>query len=330
MEAGVQYTGVKGPRAARRRVFAVATALVVGAVTACQPGTSAPPPTVPLPAGATVVDISPPGGDLFLESEVGSPSVVLYDRLSGAGGDLWLYDDSTGTTEDLGLPFTARASASNDGSVIVFSSADPTLQTGPLAANCKVQPAPFTPLQTAYCSELYLLDRTDGTTHPLTGVGGSSTVSSTSPIVSADGTTVTFWSGTGPVGPPPVRLVMDLATGAVSPAPPLEDPNSWDYGQLHLTWTYEDGLVRTDTITGDVEQLALGGSNTPWDRSSDGRYVVMGSYADGFDLLDVVDGSTRAVPVPNVDDTATRYVGMLYVDAPGADRLIVGDIPPEA
>ncbi len=328
----MQHTDARVARAARRGAIAAGVAALAIVLTGCPvpPGTSTP-TTVPAPAGATVVDISPTGGDLFLESEVGSPSVVLYDRLTTSGGRVWLYDDATRTRTDLGIPFpgSQQVSASADGQVVVYSSRDPQLQSGPLAANCQVRPAPFTPLQTAYCAELYLLDRSDGTTRPLTGVGGSSTTSSSAPIVAPDGASVTFLSTTGPESTP-VRLVMDVATGEISPAPPLPEPDTWDHGPYHLTWTYADGLVRTDTTTGDAAVLSPGGSNTPWDRSADGRYVVMGSSATGFRVLDVVDGSERTIPVPDIDDDATRYVGVLYVDAPGIDRLVTGDIPPEA
>jgi hypothetical protein len=318
-------------QAARRGAIAGAVVALAVALTGCQTGAAAPPPTVPLPAGATVADISASGGDLFFESEVGSPSVVLYDRLTGSGGQLWLYDDSTRTRVDLGIPFTgtSQASASTDARVVVFSSPDPALQNGPLAKNCRFQTSPVAPFQPSYCSELYLLDRTDGTRRPLTGIAGSSLNSSTVPVVSPDGLSVTYWSSNTP-GPSPERFVMDIATGAISPAPAEPDPNSWDHGTYHVTWSSSDGLVRTDTATGDVVQLSPGGSNTPWDRSADGRYVVMGSYSTTFQVIDVVDGSARTIPVPNIDDDATRYVGVLYVDSPGIDRLITGDIPPES
>ena len=326
----MQHMDVTRSRATRRAGFAAAVAGLVVALSACQPGTSAPPPTVPLPAGATVVDVSPPGGDLFLESEVGSPSIVLYDRLTGAGGNVWLYDDSTQTSVDLGIPFSSPASATADGRIVVYSSTDPALQNGPVALNCKAQTSPAAPLLPSYCSELYLLDRTDGTTRPLTGITGSSTVSNVAPVVSPDGSTVTYWTTVGSWGAATVHLMMDVMTGAITPAPPEPNPHAWAYGQYQLEWTGADGLVRTDTVSGDVEQLSPGGNNVPWDRSADGRYVVMGSYASGFVVLDVADRSERSIPVPFINDDATRYVGVLYVDSPAVDRLIAGDLAPES
>jgi hypothetical protein len=145
--------------------------------------------------------------------------------------------------------------------------------------------------------------------------------------VSPDATSVTFSVSRGVPESSDVRKVLDLATGVVTDAPPPSVPDRWSRGGADVFWQ-DGGLFTEDLSTGTVTRISPAGQGALLDVSADGRYFVVEVPIGTYHLIDADDGSDTSVPVAHVDDDATRYAGVMYADAPGADRLVVGPVTP--
>lgn len=312
--------------------------IAVAAASLLAVGCQTPPAAQSVPPGGRVIATTPPGTFVELETASGDLSQVVYEQgpysqfyLANSGGSFVLSDESTGTRTTLPFPRSATktgVSLAPDGRTMVFSSPDPSLQSGTVPRNCRDDNGFFQPLTPAYCAELYRYDIDTGAVQQLTGLDAPSTFHNIRPRVSADGSAVEFVVSSLVPESGSVEARLDLATGEVQELPDGHGLK-WDRGDTVVRWTASlMRLTATDVATGQVTVLP-----TPLDAlyessAANGRYIVFSATGGRF-LVDTVDATMRSIPGTWVDDTATHYAVVQNNVAPsGGGRVIVAPLTP--
>jgi hypothetical protein len=303
--------------------------------TACP--TPPPEPTVqPVPNGGRVIATGRSGTTLRVHDTSADLSTIVYEEDTGTAKGYRLYDDVTHTTTVLPVTWdgATKFTTSDDGSVVVFASTAPSLQPGPLAKNCKFEPAPFQPPVSVYCSELYLYDRGTGAITPLTGTGGSSPRTNVVPSLSPDGSSVSYVYAVGaPFGAYTYRTLV-LATGEIteSETPPPSDCCRWTRGANDVYWE-NSALYSEDLTTGTVTKLSGADDDYIVSNTPGGAFVVTAhvnlatGVLDPYYLIDTDARTRRNIPGGLVSHDGTTYLAAQSNVAPGAtSRLILGNV----
>ncbi len=320
-----------GLRAALSMTVVVTVVTLLG--TACQE----PPSDAAVPTGGRIIATTPPGTYVEIETASDDLSRVVYEQgpytdyyLLRSGGSFHLIDESTGTTTR--LPFPRRGgqtgvSLSADGTTLVFSSPDPTLQSGPVPMNCRDWHGLFQPLTPTYCAELYRYDPDTGEVEQLTGLDEPSPFHNVNPRLSADGSSVEFTISSLVPESGSIRGRLDLATGLVEELP-ASSVVTWDRGDTVVEWTPDlSRLTSTDVATGAVTRLPTPEPSELVSSSGNGRYVVLTAGNGWHHLVDTVEATTRVIPGTWVDDTASNYLMAQNNVAPdGRGRVINGPL----
>lgn len=329
----------------RGRVHPAIAGAVVAAValvaTACYPP-SQDPVEQAIPPGGRAVATSPVLTEMRIEDASDDLSTILYSWspfLISVGDPIpsrfAVYDDDTGTTTDVpaGQADYGTAALSPDERSVVFSSNDPALQVGPIAANCRRWIDPWTPGPYEYCQELYVVDLDTGEVRQLTGLDGSSPHSNAFPTFSEDGAAIDFRAPNtdGPTTSTYRRLHLD--SGVIEDAPPTPPCCEWSRGTREIVW--DDAtttLTSFDTATGEVTTL--------WEdpdphhlvsHAGDGRFVVVSRWETDqiqvFRLIDTDTGTVRPVSSQWISDDGGRFAVVQVNVAPDAiDRLILAPL----
>ena len=322
-----------------RRTIAGALALTGLVLTACYPP-SQNPTDQPLPPGGRVVATGPILTEMWIEDATDDVSVIVYGQsdflldFDPRPYRFWVVDDRTGTTTrvPVGLAEYGSASLSPDGSFVVFSSNDRFIQSGPATANCQYRRDMWAPPTATYCDELYLFDLESGATRQLTGLGGSSELDHTQPVVTADGSAVEFT--TRDLDTPATYHRMDLETGEITDAIAPTRPTSWDRGSHVVEWDAVTGtLTSQDAATGTVTTLWEHEATYHLESAAgNGRYVVVSHWQTErlqvFRLIDTDTGTVRPIHSGWVADDGSRYAFVQLNVAPEAiDRLVIAPLP---
>ncbi len=302
----------------QRRRASLGMTVAVTVVTLLGSACQEPPSDRAIPSGGRIIATTPAGTYIEIETASDDLSRVVYEQgqygdyyTFDSGGSFHLIDEVTGTTTQ--LPFSRRSGKTSvglsaDGSTLVFSSPDPTLQSGPVPMNCRDSHGLFQPMTPAYCAELYRYDLDTGEVEQLTGLDEPSTRHHINPKLSADGSTaeITITSLVAEGSSRQGRL--DLATGEIELLPSTS-VITWDRGDTVVEWTYYAfRLTSTDVATGVVTRLPTPEPSELTSSSDNGRYVVLTAGNGWHHLVDTVDGTTRVIPGSWVDDTAQEYL----------------------
>jgi len=327
---------MRGTRAALAGIMVAVAALVA---TACYPPSQTPygqeiPPggrvvaTLPALTFTDIVDVS---DDLSTIVYSTYPFELTTEPLPTT---YWVHDDEAGTTTRLPLPGdTSVQGLSPDEGSVLFTSANPTLQVGPVSPKC-VQVVPWQPTRIIYCSELYLYDLGTGQTTQLTGLDGSSEQHHQMASFAEDGTAVFFTTADGAWAPTFSHYRMDLATGVIEVATlPARDCCSWDRGTHVAVWdeatwtlTFQDAL--TGEVTTKFTDTEIWGLR---DVIQDGRYLIVSRWVgqnEIFKLLDLDTGAERNIASRWISADMSRFAVVQQNVAPdGTDRLIIAPFP---
>jgi hypothetical protein len=321
----------------------VAAVVVVLAATACFPQGGASPTYPPLPAGGRILFTGGVGYSMSIEDA--SPdlsrsvvALVHYDPTSStqSSGRFYLYDDATRTTTLLPVPPSYAPTTVRlvpDGHRILFSSNDPTLQSGPVAKNCVQYNGFFQPLTFTYCAEIYLYDLADGSIRQMTGLGGSSPLHNELGDVAPDGTTVDYISSNPiPEGGSEIHYRrLDLVTGASVDIGPPGTCCSWVRGNHRIVWNPSGptpSLTSEDLDTGEVTTLISDDAIVLVSRTDDGRFAVLENDVLRFHVIDTDTGADRLLTSRWISEDGSRYlVAQQNVLPENRPRLVVAAVP---